>query len=131
MAGLGAVIGGLSGAIGTWQKCGSWQEIAGAGAAGALFGATAGATLGFGGSIGVGAVAGFGGDLAGTLLGGGEVNLTDSASPGFMGGWGGGVGAGLGKIGLSATKINLLNGMLGLHYNKATGGIDSGCTCKQ
>lgn len=125
----------MSAAIGTLQKCGSWREVGGAAAMGALFGATAGATLGFTGSIGVGAAAGSGGDLAGTVVGGGQVNLGDSTMAGVVGGWGGGVGAALGRIGLSATNSNLLTGVLGLmrglQYNKATGAVDDGCTCNK
>lgn len=135
MAGLGLVIGGVSGLIGSLQKCQSWSEVASATAMGALFGATAGATLGFGGSIGVGVAAGFGGDLAGTMIGGGEVNFDDSTTAGVIGGWGGGTGAALGRIGLSASRANLLTGafglMMGLHYNKATGAVDDGCSCQK
>lgn len=100
-----------------------------------MAGATAGATLGFGGSILVGGAAGFVGDMSGTKLGGGNVNLAESGMAGVFGAMGGGAAAALGRIGLSASKSNILTGFVGLmqgmQANKLSGAVDAGCTCSK
>jgi RHS repeat-associated protein len=131
LAGLGAVIGGISAGIATAQKCGSWKQLFAATAAGAVTGATAGLTLGFGGSVLVGAVSGGMGDALGTYFGGDDFNGTDTFTAAFLGGWGGAAGWGLGKIGLDAVRSNVLVGVLtlgvGLHGNAVTGAAAAGC----
>lgn len=136
LAGFGAAIGGISGVVGSMQKCGSLGDHIVAGAAGALAGATAGIRLSFGGAVTVGAAGAVGGELASSAWAGQNPSGDDVGTAGFLGAWAGGASAALERIGLSGRQSNAVVGMLALgmtlFQNKATGAAGGGsCTCSK
>jgi RHS repeat-associated protein len=93
-AGIGAVVGGISGAIATgnnlgWTWSNAWTIAAGAGT-GAVFGAIGGLSIGRGliaystGAL-IGGLAGFGGNVAGQIAGGTSLSCVDWRQAGLQG----------------------------------------------